>query len=74
MPLHLVRFRQQFLSTLIHKLLSILDCDPIARRIMCHWLKLRRITVCRDRVVEVTIGVLCYDVYLNDLRYLVLLI
>ena len=55
------------LSTLIHKLLCIVDCGPSLYEFICH-------SDVEKALVEDTIGALCYDVHLNDLRYLVLLI
>ena len=74
MPLHLVRFRERFLSTLLHKLLSILDCGHFALRIYLSIVKTASNHRTQGILVQVTIGVLCYNVYLNDLRYLILLI
>ena len=73
-PLHLVRFREQFLSTLLHKFLSILDCGHFALRIYLSIVKTASNHRTQGILVQVTIGVLCYNVYLNDLRYWILLI
>jgi hypothetical protein len=59
---------------LVHKVLSIPDCTPFALRIYLSFVKSVSNHGMRKDQAEVTIGVLCYDVYLKDSCYLVFLI
>jgi hypothetical protein len=62
------------LTTLIHKLLCIVYCGPGALRIYLSIIISESNHGMEKALVEDTIGALCFDVHLNDLRYLVLLV
>ena len=62
------------LSTLIHKLLCIVDCGPCALQIYLSIVISESNHGMEKALVEDTIGAIYHDVHLNDLRYLVLLV